>query len=312
MSYRIGLLFSPFTRRIFRLPASCSAAIILSFVGGFPVGAKCVRLLYDRGSINTVQAEQMMSFCICSGPAFLITGVGTLLLHNTALGLTLYISQVISGVITGFAAGRIYSISAFTRQAANTAPESDNELSHKNHDLISSFIASVTDAAGSVISLTAMVALFGAFIQVCDASGVNGLISQVLSFLGAELPFAGNFFYILTEVTRACSGIAESGAPLWVFAFAAGFGGLCVHFQIFSVLGDIRISKLRFFMFRLMNAFLSSVIVYIVCRVNPQSVSASVTFGSTNVEYTSANLWGAAALLIMSVLFVLSFRCRQK
>ena len=320
-----GRVLSPATRRFFRLPASCSAAIILSFVGGFPVGAKCVRLLYDRGSITLSQAEQMMSFCVCSGPAFLITGVGTLLLHNASLGVTLYVSQLISGIIIGFAAGRIYGRATFSGSAGISAPDVSAaekeqpqnalrtcEKVREASGIAGSFIESVTDAAGSVIGMAAMVAVFGAFIQVCDASGLSGFISGTLRFFGADISLAENGFYILAEVTRASSSIAESGCPLWVFAFAVGSGGLCVHFQILAILGDIRISKLRFFMFRMMNAFVSSVIVYIVCCVQPQAVSASVTFGGTAVEYSSANLWGAAALLIMSVLFVLSLVFEKK
>ncbi len=309
----IGALLSPVTRRIFRLPASCAAAIFLSFAGGFPVGAKCVRLLYERGSINARQAEQMMSFCVCSGPAFLITGVGTLLLHNTSLGVTLYFSQLISGIIIGIAAGFIYGRGDISGQTKLPVKDETPEIrpDTKSAGLTGAFISSVTDAAGSVISLTAMVAIFGGFIRVCDASGVNGSISTALRFLGADIPFADNFFYILTEVTRASSSIAEGGCPLWLFAFAVGFGGLCVHFQIFAVLGDTGISRLRFFMFRLMNAFLSSVIVYIVCSADQQAVSASVTLNGTMVEYSSANIWGAAALIIMSVLFVLTLRVKS-
>ena len=47
-----GKAFAPVTEKLFGLPKDCGAAIILSFIGGFPVGAKCVRLLYDEGKIN--------------------------------------------------------------------------------------------------------------------------------------------------------------------------------------------------------------------------------------------------------------------
>ncbi|MGN0470971.1 MAG: nucleoside recognition domain-containing protein, partial [Acutalibacteraceae bacterium] len=39
----IGKALSPVIKFLFGLPAICSSAIILSFVGGFPVGAQCVQ-----------------------------------------------------------------------------------------------------------------------------------------------------------------------------------------------------------------------------------------------------------------------------
>ena len=309
ISEKIGIILAPVTRCFFKLPLSCSAAVFLSFAGGFPIGAKCVRLLYEKGSINAAQAEQMMNYCVCSGPAFLITGVGTLILHNAQLGIILYLSQVLSGLILGIISGRIYKSAA----AGNGECMSRNiqNIPQSKNGIIDSFILSCSDAAGSVIGLTAMVALFGAITSVCDSSGVTAFVSAALRAAGAEAPFADNFFYIFTEVTKACTSIGSSGCPLWLFSFAVGFGGLCVHFQIFSILGDIPFSKLRFFVFRLMNAFLSSVIVYIVCRFYQPDGEVSLILGDVVLEYGAASFRGAAALVIMCAVFVFSLRVRS-
>ena len=52
------------TRHWFRLPPETAGTILLSFIGGFPVGAKCVRLLYEQRKITAAQAEQMMLFSL--------------------------------------------------------------------------------------------------------------------------------------------------------------------------------------------------------------------------------------------------------
>ena len=100
----IGKIFFP-VAKIFRLPKSAVSAVVLSFIGGFPVGAKCVKLLYENRKINENEAERMMYFCVCSGPAFLITAVGAMMMGNVMSGVVLYVSQIISGLILGTISG---------------------------------------------------------------------------------------------------------------------------------------------------------------------------------------------------------------
>ena len=47
----IGKIFFPLAR-ILRISEGAVSAVVLSFIGGFPVGAKCVRLLYGSGKID--------------------------------------------------------------------------------------------------------------------------------------------------------------------------------------------------------------------------------------------------------------------
>ena len=43
----------------------------------------------------------------------------------------------------------------------------------------------------------------------------------------------------------------------------AGFGGICVHFQIFSVLGNLKINKITFFCYRIIQGILTAAFTYI-------------------------------------------------
>ena len=77
----IGRISVPLTK-LLALPESAGAAVLLSLTGGFPVGAKCVSLLYEEGRLNKEQADRMMCFCVCPGPAFLIPALGCIMLGN--------------------------------------------------------------------------------------------------------------------------------------------------------------------------------------------------------------------------------------
>ena len=274
-----GKIFSP-PARIFRLPQSAVSAVLLSFIGGFPVGARCVKLLYESGEINEKQADRMMRFCVCSGPSFLITAIGAIMLRNTSAGIILYVSQIVSGIILGIVSG-IFSDKESERKVSYRSSE--------NTDIIQAFIMSSSDGAGAIVELTALVAIFSMFIN-------------VLSSWGAD-----NYFLTsIIEVTTACREIAENGCPLWALSFAVGYGGLCVHLQIFSLLKGMKINKPVFELYRLANAVLSSLITYFICKFFDTSVQTFAISRNAGAELTSTSIVGGISLVIMSGVFLLS------
>ena len=53
------------------IPQSAQSLLIPAFLGGYPVGAKCIHDLYRNGQLHKQQAEGLLSFCSNAGPAFL-------------------------------------------------------------------------------------------------------------------------------------------------------------------------------------------------------------------------------------------------
>ena len=301
----IGKMFSPVIKFLFGLPKICSAAIILSFVSGFPVGAKCVQLLYNDKKITETQAQRMMLFCVCSGPAFLITAVGVIMLKNITVGIILYFSQVLSCIILGIISKYIYIPEKCVQKNINNESLSEkSEITDKN--IISEFILSCSDGASSVISMTALVMIFSLFINVAEQNGAISFISDILTFLGMNRNISDVILPIMLEVTGACKKICNAGLPLWVVSFAVGFGGMCVHLQIFDILRNIKISKIRFILFRFVNAVISSVITYIICIFyNPVTYTFS-TSENSSFALTYGSVAGTFALIFMSIIFLLS------
>ena len=280
----VGKLFSPLAK-IFKLPKNAVSAVVLSFIGGFPVGARCVKLLYESGDITENQAERMMYFCVCSGPSFMITAIGAIMLGNINAGIILYVSQIISGIVLGIVSG-IFS-----------EKESEKEISEnkRDTDMIQAFIMSSSDGAEAIINLTALVAIFSMFINILSAWGADNY------FLTSAI-----------EVTTACREIVNKGCPLWTLSFAVGYGGLCVHLQIFSLLKGIKINKLVFELYRFVNAVLSSFITYFICKFFDTSVQTFAISGNANAEFTSTSIVGGISLVIMSGIFLLSLNGKNK
>lgn len=301
----IGKALSPVTRFLFGLPAICSSAIILSFVGGFPVGAKCVQLLYDRKKITETQAQRMIIFCVCPGPAFLITAVGAIMLKNITVGIILYISQIISCIILGIISRYIYITEKRINENINNEPLSE-KTEHLDKNIVSAFILSCSDGATSVISMTALVLIFSLFINVAEKNGITSFISDIFNLLGMNSSISNVILPIILEVTGACSKICGGGLPLWVMSFAVGFGGMCVHLQILDILRNIKINKTRFILFRFVNAAISAVITYIICIFyNPVS-DTFATSENSSFALTYGTVAGTVALIFMSIFFLLS------
>ena len=297
-----GRLISPVTKGLFYLPGSCAAVMLLSFIGGYPVSAKCVSLLYQSGGINREQAERMMCFCVCPGPAFLITGVGVLMLGSPDSGGILYASQLISCLIIGILLGVI------SRLNGKKPPEKENHHIRADNGIIGEFILSCRDGAASMLDMTALVIIFvmllGAFENI-GASQLAGMISAQL--LPDER--AGKIIVpVLFEVTSGCRSVFNSGLPLWYMSFAAGFGGLCVHFQIFAILGSVPLRKSLYLFWRFLNSVLSTFITYVLCIFIPADTAVFAVSGGGNAELSASTAVGSTALLMLCGLFALSLR----
>ena len=90
MSAVCGAHLSRLTARVFRLPGESAGILLLSMIGGFPVGIKMTAQLFSDKRITQKQAARMCLFCINAGPAFVISAVGAGFYKSTKIGVLLY------------------------------------------------------------------------------------------------------------------------------------------------------------------------------------------------------------------------------
>ena len=75
---------SGFTRRVIGMPENLGAVLLMSFVGGFPVGARMLSDMLARREIDRETAERALCCCVNAGPSFLISAVGAGMLGSRA------------------------------------------------------------------------------------------------------------------------------------------------------------------------------------------------------------------------------------
>ena len=239
-------LFSNPVRLIFRQPPPAISVILLSMIGGFPVGIKMTNDLFMKGQITGEQAQRLCLFCMNAGPAFVITAVGTNMLKSTKAGIIIYSSLCISSFISGV-------ISSF---ATENEQKEIKFLKEKPLKLVS-LSASVTDSIHAIFGICAWVILFSA-ITMC-----------IKEFKLPEKAYiyTAPFF----EVTKGCLVlIGRSSLP--VIAGIIGFSGICVHCQVLDYLKNIDLKYGYFIVSRALNGILSGIITYLLLIFFPVEV----------------------------------------
>lgn len=264
------------TQKILRLPAVCSTAILMSVLGGYPVGARCVSALYENGSISESQAQKLSVIVVCSGPGFVINYIGNALLSNRQSGVILLVSQLIAFVLTALIGGRCIKT------------KTDYTIASM-HNRNTSIVDAVYNGCKATFNMCAMVVIFSAIIAVCENLFVNShmLCDVVVSTL---------------EVTTACNKLCHR-YPLYIISFIVGFGGLSVHFQVFSALKGIKINKALFFLYRIIQGIFAGVATYILLILFPLSSEVFSSVDKVQPNFATS-LIGTLALMLTAVCFI--------
>ena len=260
------------TKLLFRLPESTTCVILLSVVGGYPVGASGIKSLWKANLITDKQAQRMSLFCVASGPGFLVTYIGAVMTRSLRTGYILLISQILSVIILGI-------LSRFTDKESLIDKNFINKTNIKITDAI---VPSVTNAIKACSLMCALVVLFAV---VCEV---------MLSFTQRNTPL--RWTLALLEITNGTKILAE-GSPTMLISFACGFGGLCVHLQIFSQLQGIGISKSLFYIFRILQGLICSTITFFLLKIFP--VAQAVFSTIDNAEGRIGNTATSCIMLIL-------------
>ena len=279
-------IISPFTERVFGLPAQCAPVIALSQVGGYLSGAKSVHSLYSCGIISEKTAERMLLFCINAGMGFSVNAIGSGMLDSRQAGKVIFASLCISSLINGITSRFFIKDGTDSRQSHPRVRRS-----------ISSAVTESVSSGGA--------AMINACIFTVAFSGVGAIFDKYIAHGPAK-----KFVSCLLEVTKGCSDISGI-ASLPVIAAVCGFGGLCVHVQIFSVTNDIKINLPRFYLFRVLN----SVTAYAVCRLilyfHPVTVPVSLVINPPAAVF-SFSAPAAISLLFLCALLILDLDNGEK
>lgn len=244
---------------------------LLSQVSGYPTGSKILNIAVKNEIIKKNDAQKLLLSMVCSGPAFVITFIGSNLFNSKEIGIRIYISLFLANliifIITGGFLTKIKEVYIKT-------------------ELKSSFLSSVLLSAESVIKISVIFMFFYTFIK-----GTSALFSEKFNLIIASV----------FEVT----GCAVLSKNIYLTCAALSWGGICVHLQIKNFAQLYSLNYIKFAFWRIVSSLFSCLILRLSMIIIPMadnvisniSNSVSVTFGG-NIGFVIVLSFSVFVLLL--------------
>ena len=269
------------TRFVFGLPGESLPIIIMSLIGGFPVGAYLVKDAYEDGRLSSREGKRMLLFCVNPGLAFSFSMLGNTLFSSSRIGLIIFAVSVISSVFLGILARFFEEGEDYQKNRAGTS----------EHIHISKIAAdTMNNCIRSMVTVCVWVIIF-----------------SCISSLVEALPLAkgtSDFLNMISEVTNG-SIVAKNDYSFPVLCGVVGFGGFCIHMQIMPALTKLKLKYKYFFCSRILCCAMNSVLAFFFMKIFPLETEVSVLTEKPQKAAVFSSVPLCVFLMIMCGLFVL-------
>lgn len=237
----LNLILKPFSflcEKFFKIDRKLGPVVFYSLISGYPAGANLIASLLKENVISKKTASRMLYFCINSGPAFLIGGISIPLSNSITFGLILIISQTISffviGILTSF----------------GVKLEKINIKNQKEYTISTALVSSVKNSVRNMAIICGFALFFSAIVNLIFS--LNFLNINSYFYLK---PLVAGFFEITNGVMQTTQ--INNINIFLIITLLTSFGGLCVHFQIFTIMSQIKISFKKFYLWRILYCLIN-------------------------------------------------------
>ncbi len=268
----------PFTR-LLKLSPFTFVIMIMSMLGGYPIGAKLINEAVLQGVLHEKDAKCLLNFCVNAGPGFIVSAVGVGLMKNQKIGYVFLVSHITASLL----------ICIFSKGIKSSEKKAVRNLSPTEN-----FVTSASESANAILSICGFVILFG-------------VITAYIEHYSQQLTFLKPLIY-LSEITTAITKTHN----IYLISFLLGFSGLCIWCQVLCVGKNIKINIFSFIMHRILHGILSSAITYLlvkIFKISQPTFSNSVKFSP--IIFVSGTAFGVS-LLILGLIFIISLTQKQK
>jgi len=293
----LSLPLRPLTKHLFRLPQEHGAVVFISLIGGYPVGAKMISELIERGRLDKPTAERMIAFCFTGSPAFIITAVGAGILFDRSLGIALYCAQVIASLAVGFILSR--SAPRIQTSRVDTKTESGARA----------FVSAVTSSCLAMLHICAFATLLSGLLFMLRGMGFPVWLSELLRIDSSLADAIASGFF---EVVAGCISAAQlDGGAIVLISIFCSWGGLSSIFQVVALLGETKLRWRLFFVGRVLHCIFAAILSFALHRAFFGETFAMAQEAAPIIGY-SGNRWLiAVCLLAMCTMLTASAKSRS-
>lgn len=310
-------IFGSLTKYIFKINKNCTPAIIIGFLCGYPMGAKTITHLYNENKISRKDANKLITFTNNCNPVFILSTIGISIFSNLYIGIILLLSHYISSICTFFLVTHTSIIhenlsleKLFLKNDTTNASKKCTELTF--FEIIKTSILKSFITLGMIFGF---IVLFNLSFSIVNEFLIKLNISQnAISF------FSGIF-----EVTKGSLNIYSLNLPvdlkLITISFLLGFSGLCIIFQVYSVLQENKFKFKILFFSKLVQGIISAFITFVMLKIfNIQYVDLAVYNNISNTitynefvhniihSYTNSIFLIIFGLCIFNIVYILTHK----
>jgi len=269
---KLSLKCGKLTQKLFSSPGIGAYTLLLSNLSGYPVGAKIIGDLHSNNIITDADAKKMICYSLTSGPAFVIGTVGALMFKNIMVGIVIFISHLISNIISGILFCKSKKHNFQTQNTQSSFTENFSQYSSIDKILSESMFSTVQ----SILLVGGFISVFYCLSEILIDLKVFEILSfplsKLLEFIGAPGEMANGVMSGIIEVTRGCKELSNyfEQYPVLSTSFACmliSFSGLSIIFQSKAFLSATQI-KTRFLIgSKSVHAILSFVVCLILSSI---------------------------------------------
>ena len=254
--------FTPLTKKVFRLGGISVYAFLTSVLSGYPIGSKIVSDLKEKNAISSGEASRLSLLASTSGPLFIIGAVGNAMFKSKTVGFILYISHVLSAIITAIIF-RNAGDKELDYSPALLTEENDNAL----YEAVYSSVISALIVGGFVSVFFVISEILTDFKILYPLSFLFDAILAPVSTSGGEGQAISVGLIEFTKGSMMLSKIGANSLTVSLSCFLITFGGLSVIFQSLSFLKKAEVNSSFFILGKLVQGVVSFVLCYIICLI---------------------------------------------
>ncbi len=241
-------------QRLFGVGGNVLSPLLLSYLGGYPIGVVSVCAQYRAGLLQRGEVERALRFCNNSGPAFFLGILGGQIFRDRRAGLLLYCIHILSGLLVGMA-------TALPADDSNAIPPVSAQ---QRPGFGSALLSAIEESCAALLQICGLVLSFRVLLRLGAAVG---LLSALPS--AAQAVLIGSL-----ELTSGLLSLAPTRSAFVLAAFLMGWGGLCVQMQASSIYRPLGLHPRGCLLCKLLHGLLSAGIALLCCLRSPLALSA--------------------------------------
>lgn len=248
--------------KVFPISIYAPFAIIIGFLCGFPSGAKAIISLYQENKINYRQAKALIIFNNNCNPIFIFTTIGICIFQNSYIGYILILAHYLSSIIIGIIVSKLYLRNIIHENCyfLNTFNEKSG-VNYKKSTIFENIKNSIKKSFLTLLYIFGFILIFG-------------LISDISFKLLQNFIDNKDYLYLLTSIFEITSGISHISNTCFalelkiiIVSILLGFSGMCIIFQIFSVIHEYGFKLKDLIISKIIHGILSGFISFIILKL---------------------------------------------